>query len=94
MLSGKQKSENAQSLKQFVSVINVVNFDDLAAEEYGDIRATLERKGKTIGPLDMLIAAHARSRSDIIITNNTNEFDRVDRLSVEDWTSEYKTTHL
>ena len=78
--------ENAQSLKQFISVINVVNFDGLAAEEYGGIRAALESKGKTIGPLDMLIASHARSRRDAIITNNTKEFAKVDGLLVEDWT--------
>ena len=78
-------NENAQSLKQFISVINVVDFDGLAAEKYGEVRAALERKGKTIGPLDMLIAGHAKSRGDTIITNNTSEFDRVDGLFVEDW---------
>ena len=79
--------ENSQSLKQFISVFNVVGFDEMAAEEYGDIRAALEREGKTIGPLDMLIAAHARSRNNTIVTNNTKEFVRVNRLSVENWTS-------
>jgi len=38
-------------------VIELLLDDDMAAEKYGDIRAALEKSGKTIGPLDMLIAA-------------------------------------
>lgn len=57
-----------------------------AAEEYGQIRVDLERKGTPIGPLDTLIAAHARSRGLTLVTNNTREFFRVENLPVEDWT--------
>ena len=41
----------------FLSPISVLNFDSYAAEEYGRIRPDLERKGTTIGPMDMLIEA-------------------------------------
>lgn len=52
---------------------------------YGDIRAALEKKGKTIGPRDTLIAAHAFSRQLVLVTNNEKEFRRVDQLKVENW---------
>lgn len=48
----------------------------------------LERKGTTIGPMDMLIAAHARAEGLILVTNNTREFERVEELELEDWTME------
>ena len=60
-------------------------FDDAAAEEYGPIRAGLEKDGMPIGPNDLLIAAHAKSRDLILVTNNTREFDRVEGLTVENW---------
>ena len=56
-----------------------------AAMVYGDIRAALEKQGKTIGPLDMLIAAHALSRQLVLVTNNEKEFRRVHQLKVENW---------
>lgn len=52
------------------------------------IRAELERKGTLIGPMDLLIAGHARSEGLVLVTNNTREFCRVERLVVEDWTKE------
>ncbi|HSP43642.1 MAG TPA: PIN domain-containing protein [Luteolibacter sp.] len=52
---------------------------------YGRIRAALEKSGKTIGPLDMLIAAHALALDATLITHNTREFRRVPDLGVEDW---------
>jgi tRNA(fMet)-specific endonuclease VapC len=52
---------------------------------YGEIRAGLERSGQSIGALDLLIAAHARSIPLTLATNNTREFARVPRLLVENW---------
>ena len=88
---GIQKSsfpqKNRKWVAEFLSNIQILPFDRNAAEEYGLIRAALEQAGTPIGPLDMLIAAHARSLGLTLITNNTREFRRVADLSVEDWTS-------
>jgi Predicted nucleic acid-binding protein, contains PIN domain len=45
----------------------------------------LERNGIPIGPLDMLIAAHARSLDLVLVTNNEKEFKRISGLKVENW---------
>jgi len=58
----------------------VVPFDAAAAEAYGAIRATLERNGTPIGPLDTLIAAHALSLGATVLTANLREFRRVPGL--------------
>lgn len=79
-------AQNRAAITLFLSAMAILSFDDCAAEEYGQIRVDLERKGTPIGPLDTLIAAHARSRGLTLVTNNTREFFRVENLPVEDWT--------
>ena len=69
----------------FLSEIQIVPFDDLAAQAYGVVKADLQKKGTPIGPLDILIAAHAKALNLTLVTNNTKEFARVDGLELEDW---------
>lgn len=92
LMHGVEKSmaieKNRVAITMFLSPISILDFDVYAAEEYGRIRADLERKGTPIGPMDMLIAAHAKSEDLILVTNNTREFERVNDLTVEDWTKE------
>ena len=77
--------KNATALLEFLSVFNVKSFDDFAVKEYGIIKTDLKKRGYLIGPLDTLIAAHAKSLNYILITNNTKEFSRVQGLKIEDW---------
>jgi tRNA(fMet)-specific endonuclease VapC len=76
---------NLQALKQFLIHFKLFNFDYNCAIEYGKIRSDLERKGTPIGPLDMLIAANAKSLGHILVTNNEHEFSRVAGLKLENW---------
>ena len=81
-----QRSEQSRlALAEFLLPLEIVPFDDAAAAAYGVLRAALEKKGKPIGPLDTLIAAHAIALATVLVTNNTREFARVPGLSVEDW---------
>jgi tRNA(fMet)-specific endonuclease VapC len=86
---GVQKSQffekNQQALMQFLLPLNIVDFDLTAANIYGVIRATLEKKGTPIGSLDTLIAAHALSMQATLITNNVREFSLVPGLKLENW---------
>ncbi len=77
--------KNSAALLQFVSILEILPFDDFAAAQYGQIRSCLQRKGTPIGTLDMLIAAHALSEDLILVTNNTREFERVPGLRIIDW---------
>jgi len=64
-----------------------VPFDAAAAVSAANIRFDLERRGLTIGPLDILIAGTARSRGATLVTNNAAEFSRIPLLRVVDWKS-------
>ena len=75
----------ARKLEDFISVFPVQDFDDAAARHYGEIRADLEKRSVVIGPLDLLIAAHARSLGVSLVTDNVREFRRVKGLAVTSW---------
>jgi tRNA(fMet)-specific endonuclease VapC len=79
-------SFNLETLRLAMADFPVVAFERDDAEVSGAIRAVLAEKGTPIGPYDVLIAGHAKARNFILITNNTNEFNRVDGLRIEDWT--------
>lgn len=86
---GAAKSErpekNRKALEKFLAAFELVPFDGAAAADYGEIRASLERRGTPIGAMDLLIAAQARSMRLVLVTNNTREFERVPGLCVENW---------
>ena len=80
--------KNAAALMQFLAIMDVLPFNDLAAVEYGKICAYLQQRGTPIGTMDMLIAGHARAEGLILVTNNVREFERVPNLMVENWAEE------
>jgi len=81
----KNRRLNEQRVEEFLSPLEILPYDEIAASIYGDIRLQLEKSGEPIGPLDLLIAAQALSRELVLITNNEKEFKRVHNLKVENW---------
>jgi tRNA(fMet)-specific endonuclease VapC len=78
-------ARNHQALDDFLHPFEVALYNEPAARTYGTIRAPLEKKGRLIGPMDLLIAAHALSLEVQLLTNNAKEFKRVDGLDVTNW---------
>lgn len=78
-------AENLATVYLFAKVVPAISFDASAAAAFGQIKSGLHRAGTPIGPLDMLIAAHARSLDLTLVTNNRREFDRIPGLKVENW---------
>ena len=72
-------------LDVILGALEILPFDVPADAEYGGIRAELEAAGKTIGPNDLLIAAHAYALGATLVTANVGEFGRVRGLVVENW---------
>ena len=86
---GIEKSQYPQrskaALAKFLLPLNLINLDRSSAMESAIIRAQLEKKGKPIGPYDLLIAGLARSRDMTLVTNNIKEFEKVVNLHLENW---------
>ena len=75
----------AQLVENMISRVEVVPYDDAASIHYARIRHTLQLSGKPIGPVDLFIAAHARSLDLTLVTDNIREFSRVEGLKLENW---------
>ena len=89
LLYGVSKSskpaQNQLALTQFIAPLEILAYDDEAAQYYGTVRALLEKQGTPIGSLDLLIAAHALSIDCILVTNNEKEFKRIPNLKIDNW---------
>ena len=84
----ERRSENAERLRVFLSAdISVVPFEEKDARAAGELRASLESAGRSIGPYDLLIATQALRMGASLVTANVSEFERVDGLSWQDWTN-------
>ncbi|MDR0466355.1 MAG: type II toxin-antitoxin system VapC family toxin [Deltaproteobacteria bacterium] len=79
------REKNAQALESFLLPLEIVAFDYESALVYGKIRADLERRGATIGAMDMLITAQALAHNLTLVTNNLREFQRIQGLNCESW---------
>jgi tRNA(fMet)-specific endonuclease VapC len=84
-LSPKNKQAKV-SFDGFIKHVRVIDWGREAAEHYAEIRSYLRKRGEMIGANDLMIAAHARSLSATIVTNNEREFRRVKGLALENWT--------
>jgi len=74
-------------IEDFFLRVAVLPWDSDAAQQYGQLRATLEREGQPMGNLDTMIAAHALALDAVLVTND-HAFARIKKLKVVDWTKE------
>jgi tRNA(fMet)-specific endonuclease VapC len=85
VVKSSKPQQNRLALNGFLAPIEIAPFDASAAAHYGELRCFLEKRGKVIGAMDLLIAAHASSLSVTLVTNNIREFKRIPDLQVENW---------
>lgn len=89
LMHGVEKSarpeHNLRQVEHFISHLILLEYGENAAAHYGQIRATLERRGTPIGVNDLHIAGHARSEGLTLVTNNLKEFERVEGLRLNNW---------
>ncbi|MBA2649475.1 MAG: type II toxin-antitoxin system VapC family toxin [Legionella sp.] len=89
LLFGLAKKPDAKQLSivvhEFLIRVDVLPWDSAVAACYGKLRADMRKKGKILGNLDMLIAAHALTLGLVLITND-RAFTQVEDLKTEDWT--------
>ena len=77
--------KNRTALEMFLAPMQILPFDSQCLWFYADLRASLEKQGLSIGPMDSLIAAQALSIDGTLVTNNIKEFMRVPKLKLENW---------
>ncbi len=82
---GARRTALLRALDRAVETLDVVSFDENAAEAAAKVRTDLEGCGIGIGPIDVQIAGIAVARSMTLVTRNVEEFSRVNGLAVENW---------
>lgn len=89
LLYGATKKDSPKLMRivsAFIDNFIIYDYAKVSAQSYANIRTDLEKKGQIIGANDLLIASHTLSLGAVLVTNNTREFKRVEKLSLEDWT--------
>lgn len=81
----KRKDMLAQRLDLLKTEIQRCTWTDAVSETFGEIKASLERKGVRIEDFDAAVAAHAVASGGILVTANTKHMVRVVALEIEDW---------
>ena len=81
-----KRKQNQATLDSLALHLAVFDWPQDAAKWYAEIRFDLKKRGAQLGAADLMIAAHARSLSAIVVTNNVKDFGRVKGLEVENWT--------
>jgi tRNA(fMet)-specific endonuclease VapC len=74
-----------RAVEAFLQRVDVLAWNRDTADHYGRVRADMQRRGKTLAPLDLLIATHALSAGAVLVTNDRT-FGQVPALDMEDWT--------
>jgi tRNA(fMet)-specific endonuclease VapC len=83
----KQSSRLTRQVEAVLSVLPILPLETPVDAHYAEIRVALETSGCSIGPNDLIIAAHARALSLTLVTHNSTEFSRVPGLLVQNWLS-------
>jgi len=81
----KRYKEIIRASTELMNQIKIINIDEGVAREAGHIRYELTNKGLIIGQHDILIGATARYYNLIMVTSNIREFERIDRILIENW---------
>jgi tRNA(fMet)-specific endonuclease VapC len=89
LMYGVEKSSsrkvNRSVIEHFISHLTVIAWGIEAADNYATVRTKLESKSSPIGAMDMMIAAHAKSLSAVLVTNNEKHFNKISGLPIENW---------
>ena len=83
--ASRNPDESRRRLDRFLPSLQVVSFNEIAAETYGRIRHSLKIRGLPIGDIDTFIAAVAVAHDATLVTHNRKHFAHIEGLAIEDW---------
>ncbi len=81
----QKTEENLSAIRNLTERVNFLPFSDPAQALFGEIKAGLEKEGRRLDDLDLMIAAIARSYNLVLVSNNTGHFQRIPSLVIDNW---------
>ena len=85
--NSRNPQQNREAVNRILAGVQIMDFDMEAAIHFGTILAELKQSHKydLYRDRDKMIAAHARSRGDVLVTDNTKDFSHIHGLNLENW---------
>lgn len=88
LVFGAEKSSNPKKnhkiIQQFISQLTILPIYD-AIMTFGKEKARLQSLGKQISDFDLLIACTSIENNLVMVTENVNEFERIEKIKIENW---------
>ena len=86
---GAEKSadpeRNRLLVAQFLLSVRILQSGTDIMRRFGIIKATLQKKGKSLTDADLMIGATALSYDARLVTGNTRHYDCIDGIRLENW---------
>lgn len=79
--NSKHKKKNLEKISKFLDNISVLPYTEDASKKFGELKASLKKKGKLIADMDLMIASICLTNNAQLLTNNTRHFERVPKLN-------------
>ncbi len=79
-------NDNLKLTNELISEMNILNCDPKSGEQFGKIKADMKNRGQMLNDSDLFIAATAISNNLVLVTNNEKHFQRIENLSIQNWT--------
>ncbi len=80
-----RQSENLKKIQKNLEKLQILNFTRHTAKIFGQLKAQLKKRGRTIADLDLTIASIALQHQHVLVTHNTRHFSTIPELVLEDW---------
>jgi len=90
LIYGLKKRDNKKYLPQVELIfenIKVYDFDKKSAKVFGELKATMQKKGVVVADMDLMIASIVIANGERLISNNLGHFSKIEDLEVESWVS-------
>jgi len=89
LVFGAQKSQqiqkNLQTVETIKNIFPIENIDSDVMDVFGELKAQLQKKGKSVDDMDLLIGSTAIANDMTLVTHNTKHFENMPGIKLEDW---------
>lgn len=82
-----QKEKNRKNIEAFIAKFDILPIFPVL-DIYAKEKARLKTKGRMLDDFDLLIGTTAIFNNLTLVTKNISDFDRLDGIVIEDWTTE------
>jgi tRNA(fMet)-specific endonuclease VapC len=81
----KSREKNLATVYRIGELFPIIELTKGIIETFGEIKATMQKSGKTVEDFDLLIGSTALYLNYTLITNNEKHFSLIPGIKIENW---------